>query len=171
LLAIYFAFHHLIFQKVSLDKLFGPSSEVYVTRDQLSDIAIEMYTSLNIVEEYEMPMYQFNENFIEGLISQVSESTFKQVAFDEAIQPLSKYSTNFDNDLKADIIKEDFGKIYQLKKINDKKFIKTDKEHLNKLKVKYSKKGSGSLKGIFGMQAKGSGEIEDENESLASGKS
>jgi hypothetical protein len=68
--------------------LYGPSSEVYVTRDQLSDIAIEMYTSLNIVEEYEMPMYQFNENFIEGLISQVSESTFKQVAFDEAIQPL-----------------------------------------------------------------------------------
>jgi hypothetical protein len=58
-----------------------------------------------------------------------------------------------------------------LKKINDKKFIKTDKEHLNKLKAKYSKKGSGSLKGIFGMQAKGSGEIEDENESLASGKS
>ena len=154
-----------------LDNLFGPASEVYVTRDQLSDLAIEMYTSLNIIEEYEMPMYQFNEKFVEGLITQVSETTFKQVPFDEAIQALSKYATNFDNDLKGDVIKEDFGKIYQLKKVDDKNFIKIDKEHLNKLKTKYSKKGSGSLKGIFGMSAKGSTESEDENDSLNSEKS
>ena len=48
------------------EKLFGPASQVFVTREQLSNLAIEMYSNLNIVEEYELPIYQFNEEFIEG---------------------------------------------------------------------------------------------------------
>ena len=161
-----------------LDKLFGPASTTYVTRDQMSELAVEMYTSLNIIEEYEMPMYQFNEKFVEGLIGQVSASSFNQVSFDEAIQELSKYATNFDSDLKADVIKEDLGKIYELKKVKDKKFIKADKEHLNKLRTKYNKKGSGSVKGsasFLGLikgsaSASLSGEVDEEYDSLNSGK-
>ena len=79
----------------------------------------------------------------------------------------------------ADMIKEDFGKIYEVKKVKDKKFIKIDKEHLNKLRTKYSGKwsgkikGSGSVLGIFKASASGSAsnEQEDEYDSTASGKS
>jgi len=72
------------------EKLFGPASQVFVTREQVSNLAIEMYSNLNIVEEYELPIYQFNDEFIEGLIKQAATENFRQIPIDEAMQTLSK---------------------------------------------------------------------------------
>lgn len=66
-------------QQIGLEeKLFGPSGakgkdSVYVTRDQMTTLASEMYSTLNIVEDYQMPEIQFSEEFVNGLISQVNE--------------------------------------------------------------------------------------------------
>ena len=115
------------------EKLFGPASERFVTRQQLSNLAVEMYSNLNIAEEYELPIYQFNEEFIEGLIKQAATEHFRQIPIDEAIQALSKYSTNFDKDLTADLIKKDLGKVYEVKKIHDHKHIQLNNEHFQSL--------------------------------------
>lgn len=64
-------------QQIGLEeKLFGPAgnngkSDVFVTRDQMSELSSEMYSALNIVEDYQMPEHQFKEAFIEEIIKQV----------------------------------------------------------------------------------------------------
>ena len=82
-----------------------------------------MYSNLNIAEEYELPIYQFNEEFIDGLIKQAATEYFRQIPIDEAIQALSKYSTNFDKDLTADVIKKDHGKVYEVKRLTTKNIL------------------------------------------------
>ena len=49
-------------------KLFRSVSQVFVTREQLGNLGIEMYSTLNIIEDYELSEYKFNEEFIKGLI-------------------------------------------------------------------------------------------------------
>ena len=120
-----------------IEDLFGPSSEVYVTRNQLTNLAFDIFTSLDIVEEYQIPEKDFNIKFVDDLITQIATNAFNQVSIDEVFKKFSQYSTSFDKDLTADVIKEDFGKLYQIKKLNDKKIIKLDEEHLNALKKKY----------------------------------
>ena len=62
-------------QRIGLEeKLFGnaDSSSAYVTRKQMTELSNEMYSSLDIVEEYEMSEFQFNEAFIGDFIKQVT---------------------------------------------------------------------------------------------------
>jgi len=51
------------------DKLFGNASRegkhcTYVSRHQMSLLSRDMYSTLNIYEEYEMPEWEFHESFI-----------------------------------------------------------------------------------------------------------
>jgi hypothetical protein len=153
------------------EKLFGPATQVFVTRRQLKNLAIEMYSNLNIAEENELPIYQFNEEFIEELIKQAAIEHFRQIPIDEAIQTLSKYLTNFDKDLTANVIKKDLGKVYELKKINDQKHIKLNNEHLNSSKDQSSENTEGSFKGWFGLEASVKHASSKLNEAVNSGKS
>jgi hypothetical protein len=153
------------------EKLFGPASETFVTRQQLSNLAVEMYSNLNIAEEYELPIYQFNEEFIEGLIKQAATEHFRQIPIDEAIQALSKYSTNFDKDLTADVIKKDLGKVYEVKKINYQKHIKLNNEYLKSSKDQSSGDTSGSMKGWFGFEDSANHASSKLNEAVNSNKS
>jgi microcystin-dependent protein len=153
------------------EKLFGNASQVFVTRDQLSNLAIEMYSNLNIAEEYGLPIYQFNEEFIEGLTKQAATEHFSQIPIDEAIQALSKYSTNFDKDITADVIKTDLGKVYEVRKINDQKHIKLNNEHLKSSKDQSSSNTGGSLKGLFGSEASVNHASSKLNEAVNSNKS
>jgi hypothetical protein len=124
-----------------IENLFGPANEVYMTRNQLSNLAFDVFTSLDIVEEYQMSEKEFDLKFVDGLISQTTSNALSQVSIDEALQKLSKYSTNFDKDLTADVIKEDMGKLYEIKKFNNKKLIKLNEENLQEFKNKYSGEG------------------------------
>ena len=63
-------------QQIGLEEnLFGPSGKdqqdnVYVSRNQMTQLASEMYSTLNIFEEYQMPEVEFKEEFVNGIIQQ-----------------------------------------------------------------------------------------------------
>ena len=153
------------------EKLFGPASQIFVTREQMSDLAIDMYSNLNIVEEYELPIYKFNEEFIEGLIKQAATEHFRQIPIDEALQALSKYSTNFDKDLSPGVIKKELGKIYEVKKDNNQTHIKLNDEFFESSKDHSSKNKSGNFKGWFGLEVSASHASSSIHEAVNSGKS
>jgi hypothetical protein len=66
------------------EKLFGPASEAYVTRDQMTELSNEVYSYFNVVETYEMPQDQFSSAFVENMISIAGQTSFKPVSFDDA---------------------------------------------------------------------------------------
>ena len=81
-------------------KLLGPASSVYVTRNQLNLLAGEIHSRLNVFEEYEMPEYQFNQNFVEDFIGLASEQHFQHVPALQALKELSSYGIDIGQDLQ-----------------------------------------------------------------------
>lgn len=113
------------------EKLFGAaggdeSNNAYVTRNQMSELSHEMYSALNIVEDYEIPETQFSEAFVNGLISQLASSSFAPVPIDTVLASLSKYGFDINADLKPDVIKRDLGSILKVEKKDDKSRIVFD---------------------------------------------
>ena len=113
-----------------VDKLFGSSLQnktqkesVYVTRDQMNELSREMYSTLNIVEDYEMPEFEFGEAFISGLISQASTRNFDQVPIDTALAALSTYAFDFRDDTKPDEIKRELSDVLKVETIGNKSHI------------------------------------------------
>jgi hypothetical protein len=66
----------------------------------LNKLAGQLHTSLNIVEEYEMPEYQFQQNFVEDFIRLASEQHFQHVPALEALKELSSYGFEMSQDLQ-----------------------------------------------------------------------
>lgn len=64
-----------------VDKLFGDATEIYITRDQMSNLAKELSSNINIVEDYQMPETEFNKDFVESLINMTIVDQFKFVPF------------------------------------------------------------------------------------------
>lgn len=111
--------------RISLvDKLFGDASEVFVTRNQLANLALEVHSSFRVEEEYEIKGATFSETFVEGLISQTN-ANFKHVAVDEAFKYLSKYSIK---DIDPDVVRKNMSKILKVKKDGDKEHIVVNNE-------------------------------------------
>jgi hypothetical protein len=89
------------FQEMGIrEKLLGPASSVYVSREQLNLLAGQLFSSLNVVEEYEMPEYKFKQNFVEDFIGLASEQHFHHVPAMEALKKLSSYGFQFQQDLQ-----------------------------------------------------------------------
>ena len=137
------------------EKLFGPAtsdnsnSHVYVTRDQMTELASEMYTTLNIVEDYQMSEGQFSDAFVEGMINQIATEQFKQVPIDTVLASLSKYGFDIGQDLKPEEIKKDLGSIMTIEKIDEKSLIILDEVIYKKLTESNSRSGG------FGVGVKG----------------
>ena len=87
-----------------LEKLFGPASSTFVNRDQVNQLAEKIYSSLNIVEEYEIPELQFQSIFVEDLIRQASAEQFQQVPALQALKELSSFGINFNKDLQPGML-------------------------------------------------------------------
>jgi len=83
------------------EKLLGSASSKYVNREQLNHLAGQLYSSLNVVEEYEMPEYQFQKNFVEDFIRKATAEHFQQVPALQALKELSSYGIDFSQDLQA----------------------------------------------------------------------
>ncbi len=83
------------------EKLLGNASSRYVNREQLNHLAGQLYSSLNVVEEYEMPEYQFQQNFVEDFIRLATAQHFQQVPALQALTELSSYGISFGQDLQA----------------------------------------------------------------------
>ncbi|CAF1033682.1 unnamed protein product [Brachionus calyciflorus] len=115
-------------QEIGLvDKLFGPASSVFVTRDQMSKLTSQIYSEMKIIENYEMTETQFSEKFIEDFIFQTSNMAFKHVNIEEALKSLSKY--NLDKDFQPDKVLKEMSKTFKIKSEGNKKHIVTNKEN------------------------------------------
>lgn len=75
-----------------VDEIFGPANEVYLTRNQLNKLSSEIYLSLNILEEYEIPQSEFSSIFISDLTKKAVNSVEQYVDIDSALKKLSRYS-------------------------------------------------------------------------------
>jgi hypothetical protein len=118
------------------EELFGPATATLVTRHQLAELAHKIYSSLNIVEEYEMTENKFSETFILELISQSVVQSFNHVPLDEALKELSKFGTNFNQDLESDTIQQDLGSILEVKEVGGKSHIVVNNDTLKTLREK-----------------------------------
>ena len=119
-----------LFNQLNLiERIFGQLFSVYMTRTQIDLLASELYSSLNILEEYEITEFVFKELFIGDFIKQLTaESTdFKQVELDEAIENLSKYSLKVDKNY----IKEKSENILKLQNKEDSYHLKTVQNESN----------------------------------------
>ena len=127
------------------ENLFGNASannlsDVFVSRNQLAELANEMYSRLNILEEYEMPEHQFSEAFVHGLIDQIISRQFSQVPVDEALASLSKYGFDVSDDLRPDVIKRELGSILTVESTDNKSRIVVDKDEYTKLEKSNARK-------------------------------
>ena len=139
------------------EKLFGratsdtSNSNMYVTRDQMTGISSEMYSSLNIVEYYQMSEGQFSDAFIEGMINQIASEQFKQVPIDTVLASLSKYGFDIGEDLKPDVIKKDMGSIMTIEKKDEKSRIILDDANFKKFEESNSNSGGFGV-GFMGIE-------------------
>ena len=143
-----------------VDKLFGDSSEKYLTRDQLTELSNEINNNFQVVEDYQMSQNQFSTTFVESLISLSGESAFKPVSIEKALESLSKYSFDFSGDLVADQITKDISNIFKVEKTVYKSHIVFDERFYNELEQQSASGGSASASarflGIGGGKASGS---------------
>jgi len=136
------------------EKLFGKANDAYVTRDQLTELSNEVNSYFKVVETYETNEAQFSTDFVQNLISLAGQTTFNPVGIDDALKSLSKYSFNFEGDLKPDVITKELSDIFKVEKIDEKTHIIFDQAHYKELEKQSqssgSKTGSFELFGIGG---------------------
>ena len=135
-----------------VDNLFGPADETYVTRNQTTLLANEVYTKLNVQEDYRVPEEQFDKDFVNDFISSVSNSgTFNEVSFDDALQSFSKYSLQFNGDLNPNVVKREMASFFKIEKLGNKSRIVFDTAYYEKLEEEANKSGKGSASiSVFG---------------------
>jgi hypothetical protein len=117
-----------------IDELFGPANSTYVTRQQMNVLTKQVYSHMNVIEDYEMPEMEFRNEFIEAFIEQVSNNEFKPIDFDMALSQLSKYALNFHPaDLRPDVIKNDMGRIFKVIRTANHSVIRLDMQNVKHL--------------------------------------
>ena len=135
-----------------VDKLFGSTLQnktqkesVYVTRDQMTELSCEICSTMNIVEDYEMPQFEFSEVFVSALISQAATRNFDQVLIDTALATLSTCGFDFKGDIKPDEIKRELMDVLKVETSDNKSRIVD--ECTNSRDVQPKEDGSGSSEG------------------------
>ena len=138
-----------------IDDLFGPATDRYVTRRQMTDLTSEVYLKLNIIEDYQMPASQFKENFLNDLIAQAAKTTFQSIKIEDALKMLSQY--DFKYVLRPDVITQDLGKIFSIKKTGSKEQIIANRTNFENLKtntrIDTDASASGSYIDVFDASA------------------
>jgi hypothetical protein len=80
------------FQQMGIkEKLLSPALTVYVNRKQLNHLARQLYSSLNVSEEYDIPEHQFLKDFVDDFVTLATENNFQQVPAIQALIQLSSY--------------------------------------------------------------------------------
>jgi len=105
-----------------IEDLFGPANVTYLTRNQMTDLASFIRNRLNIVEEYNIPNSQFDEQFIQKFVKDFLE---EEVPFEKILQSLSSFSLK---DFNPDIITSELKNIFQISKNGDKNHIVVNNE-------------------------------------------
>ena len=111
------------------EKVFGPSNEVNVTRNQLAELGNEVYSCFNVVQDYQIPEETFSSAFVDNIIALTGQTTFKPVSFQDALLSLSKYSVDISGDLKPTQIKNEMSKLFTVAKTGSKSHIVFDDKY------------------------------------------
>ncbi|CAF1031898.1 unnamed protein product [Brachionus calyciflorus] len=131
------------------DEIFGPRDQIYITRNQISSLAHELYQQLDIYEEYQIPEWEFDIKFIDDFINQTSEFVNKYVPIDEALAQMSSYDIY--QDIKPDLIKEELSRVFMIEKRGLKNILKVNKTQNEKLKEDNESTRDLSLSGKKGI--------------------
>ncbi|CAF0989217.1 unnamed protein product [Brachionus calyciflorus] len=122
-----------------IEKLFGKSEHVYVTRNQIGELSKEVYENLNIFDDYEITIDRFEKIFVDSF---VGNKTFTLVEYDQVIPKLSTY--NVKEALKSNELKSEMSKIFRV-------YQKTEEIELNKNEyTNFYKKYEKSKGSVFG---------------------
>ena len=130
-----------------VNRLFGEKESVYVTRNQMDDFSQTFYSSMNVLEQYEIPEHQFSESFVDDLIKQLADDGFKPVPFEQAINGISRF--NIDADLQPDEITSEYSKVFDVKQEGGKDHLIINKEQYEKLNERNRAEHGGSVSGGF----------------------
>uniref|UniRef100_A0A915JU49 Uncharacterized protein n=1 Tax=Romanomermis culicivorax TaxID=13658 RepID=A0A915JU49_ROMCU len=126
--------------------LFGPSSEVYVTRRQLTLFSQKIRTNLQIEEDYELDE-KFDEKLVERLIS-IATTPFEHLQVDHILNKLSTFGFSMDKrDLTPNEIKRQLSDtMFMLKKGNRNSIsVKNDAKQMSDREQESTDKGNGQL--------------------------
>lgn len=96
-----------------------------MSRDQLSELANQIYINFNIVEDYQIAGEEFSRDFIDNLIVLTGEN-FKFVDFNDALESLSKFSLDISSDLDANVISKEISNIFKIEAQGNKSHIVFD---------------------------------------------
>ena len=89
----------------------------------------EMYSTLNIYEEYEMPEWEFDENFIQDFIRQTAEAALDAVPIDTALASLTKYMLDVSKDLTPDEITRELEQVLKIERRDEKNVVVANQEY------------------------------------------
>lgn len=120
------------------EKLFGRLYEVYITQNQLSELANEVNSFLNVIEDYKMSAIQFNTDFVQNLIGIAGNGAFNPVSLRNGLKMLSRYTFKFDQDLKLDEITSELSNLFKIEQLINNSRIIFDQEYYNELSDKQS---------------------------------
>ena len=92
-----------------------PNSETFfVTKEQIKQLTTDVYSILNIAEDYDMSVDQFSEAFVDDFILQAALHPFILIDLGTALKHLSKYGAESCKDMRPDEIAQQFGRIFLL---------------------------------------------------------
>lgn len=139
-----------------IEDLFGSSnvSIVFVSRQQLGELASQMFSKLNIVEDYQLPAHQFSAAFIDDLIKQTATTALAFTPIDQVLATLSKFDMS--EDIRPDVIKTDLGRVFKIKSINGKEHIVVSENYTEATNNSASSNQGGEIGGsvsIFSAKA------------------
>jgi len=116
------------------DRLLGSASAVYVTRHQVAKLSAEMYTALDILEEFELPEFQLRSIFGDGLIRQATGRHFAPLEASEALKELSKFGVDNVGGLTPEEILRELGSVIEVRRESSKVHLALNEEYLNQLR-------------------------------------
>ena len=142
------------------DAVFGPATEVFVTRLQLTQLANQLHSALDVAEEYEVPEERFGEDAVRQIVQQSAASGISYVPAREALAELSPYRLDFSNDLRADEFTRLLFDKFQLRGADSKNRTRIDERLMQMLLLQWSLTvGGGGGMGFGNFSMGGGGEL------------
>ena len=106
-----------VYEKMNIETdIFGSQDSVYLTRHQLGTLASRLYSNLNILEEYEIDEKEFNQQFLDSFLMQITQKSFEIVNIEEALK-------NSNRRLQSDFINSKLTKLLNINNHNGQKYI------------------------------------------------
>jgi hypothetical protein len=106
-----------VYEKINIEtEVFGSRDSVYLTRHQLGTISSRLHSNLNILEEYEIDEKEFNQQFFDNFLSQITQMSFEKVSIEEIL----KHSNI---KLHADYVNSKLSKLLSINNYNGQKYV------------------------------------------------